>query len=147
MVPGTTNPPVKFKYQEDQVLADQRYFSLFQYNWLAGSARASLNEPFKVVLTDVKAKKYFPSLTYQQMLGKEIVYGDSIKTTVSGIVEAQKGNTDFDFNDFISYSTAANITVLKSNLALTQWGGITPFFAVFCQVERKIIGGWHRKNN
>jgi putative ABC transport system permease protein len=71
IVPDSTKAPRKFKYKEDMALADQGYFELFPYNWLAGS-KSSLNQPFTVVLTAPKAKMYFPAMSYQHMLGKVI---------------------------------------------------------------------------
>ena len=134
IVPDANKAPLKFKYKEDMVLADQRYFDLFPYTWLAGS-KTSLNQPYTVVLTAEKARKYFPELTYRQMLGRVIIYGDTVKTTVSGIVEAHKENTDFNFSDFISYSTAASVDVLKNNLDLTNWNGVTPSSQFFVKLS------------
>jgi len=117
IIPDATQ--TKFKNQDNIVYADQRYFGMFSSPWLAGSA-TSLNQPNQVVLTAEQAKKYFPLLSYQDMLGKQVIYGDSIRTTVSGIIEAFKGNTDFTFHDFISYSTIKNVKNLKRQQA--EWG-------------------------
>ena len=127
----------KFKYHEDMILADQRYFNIFPYKWLAGS-KTSLNQPFTVVLTAKKAEKYFPGLAYNQMLGKTIIYGDSIKTTVTGIIEAHKENTDLKFADFISYSTGEHVKILKDNLQLTKWGSTTPSSQLFVKLSDKV---------
>ncbi len=48
---------------------------------------------------------------------------DSIQTTVTGIVESFKENTDLTFHDFISYSTAFANSNLKTQLRLHNWGG------------------------
>ena len=111
VVPNGSGDALKFKYSTDMVLADQRYFTMFPYKWLAGS-KSALNKPFTVVLTWQKARKYFPSLRPDQMLGKVIIYGDTVKTTVAGIVQAHTQNTDFNFSDFISYSTEAAVSAL-----------------------------------
>src|SRR3569623_209766 len=100
---GKHNEPIKFKGQDHITLADQNYFKIIHYTWLAGSPAAALNDPYHVVLTSDRAKVYFPSLTYEQMLGKTVTY-DTLKTTVTGIVEPIKENTDFSCHDFISYS-------------------------------------------
>ena len=126
--------PLKFKYTPDMILADERYFDLFPYHWLAGS-KASLNRPFTVVLTSSKASKYFPGLSYDQMLGKVVIYGDSIKTTVAGIVAEQQLHSDFNFNDFISYSTANNITVLSQDLDKKHWENLTPSSQLFVKLD------------
>ncbi|MDB5024715.1 MAG: FtsX-like permease family protein [Mucilaginibacter sp.] len=117
IVPGKIQS--KFKNQNNIVYANEHYFNIISYKWLAGSVK-SLSQPGRVVLASEQAKKYFPSLSYDQMLGKQVVYDDSIKTTVSGIVEEFKENTDFAFHDFISFSTIQNVKDIKQQL--TQWG-------------------------
>jgi len=115
-IPNGSKSPAKFKKEPDVILADARYFSLFQYKWLAGSSQSSLNAPYEVVLTSEKAKKYFPDLQYKQVVGKQITYQDSLRTTVTGIVEPLSGNTDLDFADFISYPTGKVDKGLKDQL-------------------------------
>jgi putative ABC transport system permease protein len=128
---------LKFKYSTGMILADQRYFDMFPYKWLAGS-KSALNRPFTVVLTEQKARKYFPSLTFEQMMGRVVIYGDTVKTTVAGIVQAHAQNTDFNFSDFISYSTEASVTSLKNNLDLTNWGGVTPSSQFFVKLQPNV---------
>jgi putative ABC transport system permease protein len=112
----------KFRLQNDVILADENYFRIFQYKWIVGSPTSTLSSPYQVVLTSSQAKKYFPSLTYDQMPGRILMY-DSIQTTVTGIVEPFKENTDLTFHDFISYSTAFANSNLKTQLRLHNWGG------------------------
>jgi len=125
--------PTRFKNHDNIVLADGRYFKLLDYNWLAGSAKTALNEPYQVVLTSDQAKIYFPKLSYGQMLGKTVTY-DTIKTTVTGIVQTPKENTDFNFQDFISYSTGLANPALKDNLQLTEWGSTTSASVLFVKL-------------
>ena len=51
-----------FKKQKEKVFADQNYFKLIQYKWLEGSPAKSLKEPYQVVLSESKAKLFFPAL-------------------------------------------------------------------------------------
>ncbi len=62
---------------------------------------------------------------------------DSIKTTVSGIVEPLKGNTDLSFHDFISYSTAFANADLKTQLRLHNWGGTNYNAQLFVKLSPK----------
>src|SRR5258707_6769897 len=39
------------------------------------------------------------------MIGREVIYNDSLRATVSGIVKDWNKNTDLPFSDFISFST------------------------------------------
>src|SRR5436190_18085485 len=48
--------PVVYKKQKDIIYADNNYFKLFSYQWLAGSTETSLQQPFTVVLTESRAK-------------------------------------------------------------------------------------------
>ncbi len=122
LIPNNKTVDPKFKLQDNVILADENYFKLFEYKWLAGSAKTALSAPFQVVLTVDRAKLYFPGLPFEQVLGRTIVY-DAIKTQVTGIVENIKGNTDLTFHDFISYSTALANNDLKPQLRLHNWGG------------------------
>jgi ABC-type antimicrobial peptide transport system permease subunit len=116
--------PAIFRKQPHIVYADNNYFKLISYQWLAGSPQTSLKEPFKVVLTESRAKTYFPSQDVTKDIGKIITYNDSIKATVSGIVKDLDEITDFTFNEFISYSTIEN-SGLKDNIGWGQWGSIS----------------------
>jgi len=119
-IPAKTQ--AKFKAQDDIIVTGKGYFNLFQYKWLAGSEKTALDEPNKAVLTSKQAERYFPGLPYDQMLGRTVVY-DTIKTTVTGIVQTIKENTDFRFTDFISFGTTNTNKDLKARLSLNNWGG------------------------
>jgi len=133
MVAGKNNTPVKFKGQDHITLADKNYFKIIHYTWLAGSPTAALNDPYHVVLTSERAKVYFPSLSYEQMLGKTVTY-DTLKTTVTGIVETIKENTDFSCHDFISFSSAGPKTRLGMDLHLDSWGSTNSASELFIKL-------------
>ena len=57
-VPGSQSP-AEFKKQTDIIYADEYYFSLFNYDWLAGSPQTALKDPFQVVLTDSQGESLF----------------------------------------------------------------------------------------
>ncbi|MDN5289208.1 MAG: hypothetical protein JWR38_5482 [Mucilaginibacter sp.] len=136
-IPQNTGTPKKFKNQENIILADGRYFNLFSYKWLAGSAKTALDAPYQVVLTSDQAKIYFPSTSYNQMLGKTVIY-DSIKTTVTGIVQTIQENTDLYFHNFISYSTGASNKQLKEDMGLTEWGSTTSASQLFVKLNKNV---------
>ena len=155
IIPNGLKTPARFKKQQDIILTDQRYFNVFEYKWLAGSAKTSLNAPYQVVLGSDQAKIYFPSLSFGQMLGKQIIYEDTIRTTVTGIVQSIKENTDFKFNEFISYSTIKSVKDLKNQVQPTEWGSTTSASQLFVKlapqtppatIERQ-INAIFKKNN
>ena len=85
--------------------ADQSFFNLFTYEWIAGSALSQLSGPNEVVLTESRAKVYFPDSSPQQIIGKSLVYNDEINTTVTGVVSDFTQRTDLVFQEFISLKT------------------------------------------
>jgi len=140
LIAGKKNLTTRFKDQDRVVLADQQYFKIFNYVWLAGSPAHALDAPNQVVLTSDRAKLYFPSLPYDQVIGKVITY-DTLKTTVSGIVQTIKENTDLSFHDFISFSTAVANKGLANELQLSQWGSTNSASLVFIKLFPNIKPG------
>ncbi len=118
-----SDKPVIFKNQQDIIFADNDYFRLIPYTWLAGSPQTSLTEPFKVVLTESRAKTYFPGTGFADIPGRTVTYNDSIHVSVSGIVKDLDEATDFIFKEFISLSTVPN-SGLKNNMSWNQWGSV-----------------------
>ena len=111
---------VVFKKEDNIAFTDDNYFRLFPHKWLAGSADGALQQPFATVISEKIAKKYFPQAAYQAILGRQIIYDDSIRTTVQGIVQDWTTNSDLVFNQFISLATARH-TNLKSEFAMDEW--------------------------
>jgi putative ABC transport system permease protein len=87
------------------VIAESQYFDIFKYEWLAGNPASALKAPFTVLLTESKARMYFGDRPLDDILGKQIVYDDSLAVTVSGIVRDWDNNTDLGFTDFISFNS------------------------------------------
>jgi len=136
-IPNWNKTSSRFKIQDNVIVADTDYFKLFEYKWLAGSAKSALTAPYQVVLTSDQAEKYFPGVNYEQMLGRTVVY-DTLKTTVSGIVQTIKQNTDFTFHDFISFPTAFSNPSLKMQLRLHNWGGVSPSYQLFVKLAPQV---------
>jgi len=106
------------------IFTGPEYFSVFHYEWLYGNA-AVLNEPFKVVLSEKRARLYFGNGPLDQMIGKEVIYEDSLHVRVEGIVKDWQQNTDFGYTDFISIGTATN-SFLKGQIATDDWRSLRP---------------------
>jgi ABC-type antimicrobial peptide transport system permease subunit len=115
---------IKGSYSSTAIITWPQYFDVFKYEWLAGNA-ATLSEPFKVVLSESRAKMYFGNLPLDKMIGKIVIYDDSVKTSVSGIVKDWDKNTDFGFTDFISVSTAPK-SILKNQIPTDDWVSLSP---------------------
>ncbi|HTL08277.1 MAG TPA: ABC transporter permease [Chitinophagaceae bacterium] len=109
------NQPAEFKKQKHFIYTDAAYFNLFNYTWLAGSPARALEEPYQLVLTASLAKKYFPALPVEQIPGNELLLNDSLRFTVSGVVQELAKPTDFNFTAFASRATLATARMKPEN--------------------------------
>ena len=97
-----------FKDPEYTVFTNPEYFKIFNYTWIAGSAENALHNPNEVVLTQKRARQYFPKTKPENILGKELVYNDSIVAKVTGIVANLNKRTDLIFEEFLSRNGQKN---------------------------------------
>jgi ABC-type antimicrobial peptide transport system permease subunit len=118
-VRGDQGKLVSFTDNSGIVITDPQLFDIFKYNWLAGNS-ASLSRPFTVVLTEKKAHQYFGNIPMDEIVGKEIVYDDSLVVKVSGIVQDWTQKSDFAYTDFISSGTLQS-SFLKKSFNLDSW--------------------------
>jgi putative ABC transport system permease protein len=123
------NPKVRIKQGEkvvksfdgtDGIIAEPDYFDILPYTWLSGNKKSSLSKPMTVVLTQNRARTYFGNLSPNEMVGRTITYDDSLTVTVTGILQDWNKNSDFNFTDFISFSTI-NSSFLKDQIQLHNW--------------------------
>ena len=115
-IPTTGNAkPITYKKQEGVIFADAGYFKLLPYEWVAGSPATALQQPYQVVLTTSNAALYFPGIKPADVVGREIYFDDSIRTSVTGIVKDLTQNTDFTFKTFIAWSTLEKADLSQGN--------------------------------
>ena len=120
--------------QEKMAIVGPDFFEVFQnYTWLVGSPQESLSKPFQVVLTTQSAQQYFGDIPIEKILGSEIVYNDSLRVSVSGIVETLDFNTDIEMTDFISYKTI-EASWLKDNFGSDNWSGVNSSSQLFIKL-------------
>lgn len=124
-----------FKKQQRIIYADDHYFKLFPYKWLAGSPGNALNEPNQVVLTESRVKTYFPSVDISKAIGQTIIYNDTVKAALVGIVKDMDEITDFTFQEFISLPTYSE--QLKHNNGWDEWGSVNSASQFFIKFKNK----------
>ena len=117
---GNNKPSQVFKKQDNIVFADGNYFSVFPHEWLAGNAKASLKNPFNLVLSESRASQYFPGVPANQLIGKTVIFSDTVNTTITGIIKDLKTNSDFEYKSFISLSTISSGN-LKAAYNWDEW--------------------------
>jgi len=124
--------PVVYKNQSGVIFTNEDYFKLISYKWIAGSSSA-IRKPFTVVLTESRAKQYFPNTSFQDVIGETVTYGDSLKTTVTGIVQDISENTFFTSLEFISLPTVMQ-TGLKDNFMMSVWNDWMAYSQLFIKI-------------
>ncbi|WP_156306120.1 ABC transporter permease [Sphingobacterium endophyticum] len=112
--------PQLFNDQEGLTFSNENYFKIFPTETLAGHIN-SLKEPNQIVLTKSRSALYFPKLDPADVIGKIILYGDSIHLQVGAVVADFKENSDFKYDGIISYITIPQYKSLKDQKNWDQW--------------------------
>jgi len=123
----------EFKWPNFVVFADANYFEIFDYKFLAGSTSEVLANPNNVILTENRAADYFPNTKPSDIIGKTLVYNDSLNITVTGIIENFKERTDLVFEEFISHSTILQ-TRLRDDFLNKNWNNTNDASQLFVKV-------------
>ena len=123
---------IEFKKQNNIIFADEQYFRLIPYEWVIGNPEV-LREPNTCVLTDSKSTLYFPGLSADQVIGKTLVYDDTIMMTVKGIVKDLTKSSDFNFTAFLSYVTIPSSNI-KENFSWGEWESISSSSQLFVKL-------------
>lgn len=151
---GNTVPDKLFKKQKGIVYADAGYFDLFPHKWLAGKPASAFNNVYNLVLTESTAQTYFPGVAPQDVIGKTVIFSDTVRTTVTGVVADLTAKSDFDKQCFISLTTVYN-TSLKRNFQADQWGSVNSGNQVFVKLNPNVkaatvnreISGIYKQHN
>ncbi len=134
---ASANPgqPIVFKRQPEIVFTNDQYFQLIPHQWLLGSPQSALQNPFSVVMTESRAKQYFPNIPLSDIPGKQIMYNDDIKTTVTGIVKDLDEHTAFTAVEFISLSTISQ-THLQSQFMMNVWDDWMAYSKLYIKLSK-----------
>lgn len=111
---------VEVKWPDNVIYTDEDYFDIFQYNFLAGNKSGALSDPNSVILTQERAARYFPNKKPHEIIGKVLVYNDSLNVKVTGVVENFKQRTDLIFQEFVSSPTLLN-TTMRDQVLEKNW--------------------------
>lgn len=106
------------------------YFNMVGYTWLAGDQHHALDAPEKVVLTLSRAQKYFPGLSPAELLGKTVIYNDTLLKKVGGIVD------DLDYLN--SFSGQEFFTLEEGELTNTDWMSLSSDHLLFVKTKKGV---------
>jgi len=87
--------------EKNAAYIDDGWFKIFHYNFVAGNAISFSQNPFGIILTEEKAKKYFGS---KNAVG-EIIRIDTVNYQVQAVVKNNPKNSSFQFDVLFSVST------------------------------------------
>ena len=124
----------EFRNPERTTFTDPEFFKIFNYEWIAGQKDLALKNPDEVVLTKSRAEKYFPNISPSDIIGKTLVYNDSVPVNVVGIVANFKERTDLNFEEFLSMETAKQ-TDMKQSAFNPEWGSTTSASQLFIKIN------------
>lgn len=125
-----------FKNQKAVAFVDDQYFNFINYEWLAGSPVNAMRDPYKVVLTESRAKEYFSFNDIKHAIGQTIIYDDTVVTTVSGIIKDQKEVTDFVSKEFVSIPSF--ISRLRQNYGWDEWGSVSSSTQFLIKIKKGV---------
>ena len=118
-------------YYNQVIETEDCYFDMVHYTWLAGNKKGALSSPNSVVLTEERARRYFPNKKYDQIIGEILIYSDSINRTVTGIVASLDYPTEFNGEEFILLQKKE-----KDN-NITAWTNTSGADRIYIQAENK----------
>lgn len=100
---GTSKERI-FEEKRNVFFVDSLFLKNFDYKFIAGNPRSALDDPNSIVLSSKLAEKFYPSFQGRKMdlLGKEIVLFDSLRTTITGIIDSPPSNSNFAFQALVS---------------------------------------------
>ena len=84
-------------YEKTCAYVDDSWFDIFHYDFIAGNAKAFMNDANSIILTASQAKKYFGN---RDPMGT-VIRVDSMDYVVKGIVKDAPANSSFQYTSFI----------------------------------------------
>lgn len=109
-----------FFKEEGVYYATESFFKIFSIKLLQGTDSTVLNAPFKVVLSESLAKKYFGS---ENPIGKIIRNNGRTDYEVTGVFEDLPANTHMKITALFSYKSFESLVNNPDNMRSWQWDG------------------------
>jgi predicted permease len=124
-----------FKKEKGITFADSSFFQFFSYDFLAGNPGTALAQPFKAVLTESAASRYFAGLDPEDVVGKSIYLSDTMPLTVSAVVKDLDAVTGLStYSMFISRATIRE-TGLRKRWSWESWNNINSSSQLFVKLK------------
>lgn len=108
------------------------YFDLLPYQWLVGNKEKALDNPDAIVLTEERAKLYFPYLNPSQVIGERIVYDDTIIRQVTGVIK------NLNYPNSFSANNKEFVKVSSEEMSDENWGGASSRDLIFFKPDKNV---------
>ncbi|MEO9886955.1 MAG: ABC transporter permease [Balneola sp.] len=109
-ISGLVTGPDNSKFQEDDiVLADSAFLTMFSFEMLQGDKNTALDRPFTMVITPSVATKFFGN---ENPVGKTLAFKDarqSFDFQITGVVQEPPSNSHIKYKYIISYESLRNL--------------------------------------
>ncbi len=101
---------------------DKTWFNIFHYDFIAGNPAAFGKDPFSIILTESKAKKYFGDA---DPIG-QVIRVDTVNYTVQGVIKDNPVNSSFQFDILLQMDGhLADPNVYKNDKSWNNFGYLT----------------------
>lgn len=108
--------------EKTSAYVDKGWFNMFHYDFVAGNVAAFNQNPFSIILTETKAKKYFGD---SDAMG-QVIRVDTISYTVQGVVKDNPVNSSFQFDILLQLDgRLSDPGVFKNDKNWNNFGYIT----------------------
>jgi putative ABC transport system permease protein len=127
------------------LFADSAFFQIFSFPLIEGDPATALNGPYKLVMSETVAKKYFGQ---EKALGKIVRIGGTRDYVVSGVARDAPDNSQIKFNVVASYSSVPAYRAPQWNSEVYQ-----TYFLLYSDhadlpaLERNIAGYMRRQRD
>ncbi|GAA0878277.1 ABC transporter permease [Algoriphagus jejuensis] len=105
----------RFKEKKGVVFTENSFFRIFDREILAGDPSKVLKEPFKALISQRWAEKYFGSA---EVVGREILYNNQ-SYQIEGLLADYPTTTDLPFELMLSYES------IRESKESAGWGGLS----------------------
>ncbi len=93
---GEKDKQVEFK---NVTFADNNIFSIFNFNFIAGSPENALTNPQNIVITESVAKRFSPN---SSPIGQSVFYKGEVEYVIAAVIEDLPENSHFQADVFVS---------------------------------------------
>lgn len=97
--------------EEKSAYVDKNWFSIFHYDFVSGNPVAFNQNPFSLILTETKAKKYFGN---DNAIGK-VIRIDNKNFTVQAVIKNNPSNSSFQFDILMQLDAYLSDTETRKN--------------------------------